>query len=63
MKDKITFVIVGVLYIASIYALVRPGSTGATLVKTVTGTFADLVRGVSGQTYNAKTQTWSSGNA
>jgi hypothetical protein len=61
MRDNIAFFIVGVIYVAIVYSLVRPGSTGATLVKTVTGTFADLVRGVSGQTYNPSTQAWSAG--
>jgi hypothetical protein len=62
MKDSITFFIVGILYLATLYTLVRPNSNGPTLVKNVLGTFSDLVRGVSGQTYNSQTNAWSTGN-
>lgn len=58
MGDKITIVLVGVLYLSVLYVLVRPNSQGPTLVNTVLGTFADLVRGVSGQTYDSSTGKW-----
>lgn len=60
MRDKIGFVIAGVIYIAILYTLVRPGSTGTQLVTTITGTFTDVVRGVTGQTFNPSTGSWSS---
>jgi hypothetical protein len=59
MRDQIGFLLAGILYLAILYVLVRPNSKGPTLVNTVLGTFADLVRGVSGQTYNASTNKWS----
>jgi hypothetical protein len=62
MKEQITWAIVAILYLATLYTLVKPGSTGTQLVSNVTGTLADLVRGVSGQTYNASTQKWSTAN-
>lgn len=52
MKEQITWAIVAIIYLAVLYSLVKPGSTGTQLVATITGTLADLVRGVSGQTWN-----------
>jgi hypothetical protein len=62
MSDYISFFIVGIIYIAIVYVLVHPKSTGPQVIETVLGTFSDLVRGVAGQTYNASTNTWSTGN-
>jgi hypothetical protein len=59
MRDKIGFWLAGIIYLAILYVLVKPNSKGPGLVNTVLGTFADLVRGVSGQTYNASTNKWS----
>lgn len=59
MKDQIVWFIVAIIYLATVYSLVRPGSKGTVLVGTIFGTFTDLVRGVSGQTYNQSTQKWS----
>jgi hypothetical protein len=61
MRDQIGFFVTAVIYIAIIYVLVRPGSPGTQLVQTVTGAFADLVRGVAGQTYSTTTGKWSTG--
>lgn len=58
MKDSIGFFAVGILYLAILYVLVRPNSNGPTLINNVLGTLSDLVRGVSGQTYDSSTQTW-----
>ena len=58
MRDKLGTLIVGVLYLATLYVLVRPNSQGPTLINTVLGTFADLVRGVSGQTFDTSTNSW-----
>lgn len=63
MKENITFFIVGVIYLAILFTLVRPGSTGANLVNTIFSAFTDLVRGVAGQTYNTSTGTWSTGSS
>jgi uncharacterized membrane protein len=59
MRDKIGMWLAGLLYLATLYVLVRPNSKGPALVGTVLGTFADLVRGVSGQTYDSSTNKWS----
>lgn len=61
MKEKAVYFIVAILYLATVYALVRPGSKGTALVTTIFSTLSDLVRGVSGQTYNASTKKWSAG--
>jgi len=61
MKDTFIFVIVGAIYLACLYTLVRPGSQGTVIVGTIGTTLSDLVRGVSGQTYNASSQTWTGG--
>lgn len=58
MSDKIGTLLVGVLYLAILYVLVKPNSNGPNLVNTVLGTFADLVRGVSGQTFDSSTNSW-----
>lgn len=58
MRDQIGFFLVGILYLAILYVLVRPNSNGPTLINNVLGTFADLVRGVSGQTFDSSTNTW-----
>lgn len=58
MKDYIVFVIVGALYLGTIYALVRPGSKGPTLVKTIFSAFDDLVRGAAGYSYDKSSNTW-----
>lgn len=59
MEKSISLFIIGVIYIACIVALVRPGSKGPQLVENVLGMLTDLVRGTTGQTYNASTGQWS----
>lgn len=59
MRQNISMWLIGILYIAIIYLLVRPGSNGAQTVGTFFQTFADLVRGVTGETYDSSTNTWS----
>ena len=49
--DKLTWIIVGVIYIAILYSLVRPGSKGTQTVNQIFTFFTDLVRGATGQTY------------
>ena len=61
MTDAIGFYIVGAVYIAILFMLVRPSSKGPQIVQTISSTFADLVRGVAGQTYDINTNTWSTG--
>lgn len=58
MKDGVVFFIVGILYLSTLYVLVRPNSQGPALIQTVLGTFSDLVRGVSGQTFDSSTNSW-----
>ena len=62
MKEQITFLLIGIIYLAILYAMVRPNSKGSTLVSTIFTAFSDLVRGVAGQTYDQKTGQWSVGN-
>lgn len=59
MKDYLVFVIVGALYLATVYALVRPGSKGNDLVKDIFAAFDDLVRGAAGYSYDKKSNAWS----
>ena len=62
MTDKIGFYIVGAVYIAILFTLVRPNSKGPQIVQNIFSTFTDLVRGVAGQTYDSTSNTWSAGN-
>jgi hypothetical protein len=59
MKENIGFFLVGILYISTIYVLVRPNSNGPKIINSLFSTFADLVRGVSGETFNSTSNTWS----
>lgn len=47
MKDLGTFII-GVLYLAILYSLVRPGSHGADLVKTISDALVGVVGNATG---------------
>jgi hypothetical protein len=58
IADQAVALVVACIYIAILYTLVRPGSKGTVLVGTIGTTLSDLVRGVTGQTYDAKTQSW-----
>jgi hypothetical protein len=57
--DKVAWLIAAVVYIAILFALVRPKSKGAGLVEILGATLADLVRGVAGQTFDKQTNKWS----
>lgn len=59
MRDKISFFIAGVIYVAILYALVRPGSTGTKTIGNIGTALTDLVRGTTGQTYDPSTGKWS----
>jgi hypothetical protein len=59
MRENIAFFLVGVLYLSTVYVLVKPNSKGPTIVNNLFSAFADLVRGVSGETYNSSSNTWS----
>jgi hypothetical protein len=48
----------GAIYLAIIYVLVRPNSKGPTIIDNVFTALSDLVRGVTGQTYNSATGKW-----
>lgn len=41
-------VLIGVIYLAIVYVLVRPGSPAATAVKTITGALVGVVGSVTG---------------
>ena len=62
MKDKVTLLIVAIVYIAIIYRLVRPNSKGPAIVTNISSVLTDLVRGATGETYNATTNQWSAGS-
>lgn len=53
MKDKMVWVFVAIIYLAILYTLVRPNSKGPVIVMTIANTLGDLVRGVTGETWNA----------
>lgn len=58
MKDRIFFFVAAVIYVAILYMLVRPGSKGTDLVKTVSSALSDLVRGTIGYTWDSSNQKW-----
>lgn len=62
MRDQITYLVVGVIYVAILFALVRPGSKGTVIVSSMGSLLSDLVRGTTGQTFNSSTNTWSTGS-
>jgi len=51
--------IAAIIYIAILFMLVRPNSKGAGLVKVLSDTLSDLIRGVTGETFDSSTNTWS----
>lgn len=59
MRDKIGYFIAAIIYVAIIYTLVKPGSKGTQIIGTIGSALSDLVRGVSGQTFDSKTGKWS----
>jgi hypothetical protein len=59
MGNKIAYFIAGIIYVAIIYTLVRPGSKGTQIVGSIGTALSDLVRGVAGQTYDSSTGKWS----
>jgi hypothetical protein len=48
MKGEFWFIMIGVIYIAILYMLVRPSSSGPALVTTVLNSIGDLVKGTTG---------------
>lgn len=59
MRDKIGYFIAAIIYVAIIYTLVKPGSKGTQIIGTIGSALSDLVRGVSGQTFDSTTGKWS----
>lgn len=59
MRDKVGYFIAAVIYVAIIYTLVKPGSKGTQIIGTIGSALSDLVRGVSGQTFDSSTGKWS----
>jgi hypothetical protein len=57
-KDMVFTLIAAVFYIAIIYVLVRPSSQGPSIIESVFGAFADLVRGTVGYTYDPSSGQW-----
>lgn len=60
MRDNIGFFIMGIIYLAILYTLVKPGSKGPQILESLLGAFTDLVRGTTGQTFT--NGQWSVGN-
>ncbi len=56
---SIGWYIAAIIYIAILFMLVRPNSKGAGLVKVLSDTLSDLIRGVTGETFDSSTNTWS----
>ena len=61
MKEKVSWFIAAVIYLAILYTLVRPGSKGTVIIGNIGSLLTDLVRGASGMTYNQTTGKWSAG--
>lgn len=59
MRENIGFFLVGILYLSTLYVLVRPNSKGPAIINNMFSAFADLVRGVSGETFDSSTNKWS----
>lgn len=59
MTDKITMLLMAIIYIAILFVLVRPKSKGPTIVSNIANALSDLVRGVAGETFDSKTGKWS----
>lgn len=57
-KDMLFTLIAAVFYIAIIYMLVRPTSSGPAIINNVFNAFSDLVRGSIGYTYDKSTGKW-----
>lgn len=60
MKENITFFVMGIIYLAILYTLVKPNSKGPQILESILSTFSDLVRGTAGQTFT--NGQWSVGN-
>lgn len=61
MMDNVTFFILAIIYIAILYVLVRPGSKGPGIIGNITNALADLVRVVTGETFDSQTGKWKAG--
>jgi hypothetical protein len=61
MKEKVSWFIAAVIYLAILFTLVRPGSKGTVIIGNIGSLLTDLVRGASGETYNQTTGKWSAG--
>lgn len=58
MSDAVGAFIAGILILATIYVLVRPGSKGPTIVNSIFNALSDLVRGSVGFTFDSQTGNW-----
>jgi hypothetical protein len=47
--------IAAIIYLAILYVLVRPGSSGPTIIENLLSTLSDLVKGTVGYTYSNNT--------
>ena len=56
--DRAAWLIAAAIYIAVLYSLVRPNSKGAGIVMVISNTFADLIRGIAGESYDSANKTW-----
>lgn len=59
MNFSFAWFLTAIVYLAILFVLVRPGSKGPAILQQVLGTFTDLVRGVSGQTFDSSSGKWS----
>jgi hypothetical protein len=51
MKEKVSWFIAAVIYLAILYTLVKPGSKGTVIIGNLGSVLTDLVRGATGETY------------
>lgn len=62
IKEKVSWTIAAIIYIAILYTLVRPGSQGTVVIGNIGTVLTDLVRGATGMTYDQSTGKWSAGS-
>jgi hypothetical protein len=66
IKEKVSWTIAAIIYIAILYTLVRPGSKGTVIIGNIGSVLTDLVRGATGMTWNPNGNngqgSWSAGS-
>lgn len=58
IADNATFFILAIIYIAILFVFVRPASKGPAIIQNLANAMSDLVRGVTGETFDSSTGKW-----